>query len=77
MMISIFNVLVYLKLIRSVSTGLILLGTRPHRAKARNTRDVKNGGMRFECVNYCVLRRNNTASENNMEHPPAPDNGCE
>lgn len=52
----------------STSPSLILLGTRPHPKKARNTRDIKNGGMRFECVNYCLLSRYNTPSENNMKH---------
>lgn len=50
----------------SAPTGLILLGTHPHPKKARNTRDIKNGGVRFECVNYCFLSGNNTPSENNM-----------
>lgn len=39
----------------------------PAPEKARNTRDIKNGGERFECVNYCLLNKSNTPSENNME----------
>jgi hypothetical protein len=62
---------------KSISLSLILLGTGPHPKKARNTRDIKNGGVRFECVNYCLLRRNNTPSENNMKHSPRTHNANE
>lgn len=58
-----------LRIHTSTFTSLILLGTRPHPKKARNTRDIKNGGERFECVNYCLWTRNNTPSENNMATP--------
>lgn len=47
----------------SVTGSLILLVTRPHPKKARNTRDIKNCGMQFECVNYYLLNRSYVASD--------------
>lgn len=35
----------------------------PAPKKARNTRDIKNGGMQFECVNYCLLNRSDTPTK--------------